>query len=29
MIFRLKFVGDTIISGFLRKFKLEVQLNDY
>lgn len=29
MIFALKFVGDTIISGFLRKFKLEVQLNDY
>ncbi len=29
MVFRPKFVGDTIISGFLRKFKLEVQLNDY
>lgn len=29
MIFALKFVGDTIISGFLRKSKLEVQLNDY
>ncbi len=29
MVFRPKFVGDTIISGFLRKSKLEVQLNDY
>lgn len=29
MVFCPKFVGDTIISGFLRKFKLEVQLNDY